>query len=140
NIINAIKSGFLGNIPVLVTVDEGGLVAVHETEFLTNPGCPRKTHLFWGLDIHAESRLVAVSANSHVISIFNLGMNSSSDKDASSDDAPMNGFKTKRLSGHENNIPNVRFSPCGRYIASCSIDSSVRVWNIKTSQTVAIFK
>ncbi|KAJ3240725.1 hypothetical protein HDU81_002916 [Chytriomyces hyalinus] len=144
NIINAIKSGFLGKVPVLVTVDEGGLVAVHETEFLTNPGCPRKTHLFvngestWGLDIHAESRLVAVSANSHVISIFNLGMNSSSDKDA--DDAPMNGFRSKRLSGHENNIPNVRFSPCGRYIASCSIDSSVRVWNIKTSQAVAIFK
>ncbi|KAJ3247499.1 hypothetical protein HDU77_008547 [Chytriomyces hyalinus] len=146
NIINAIKSGFLGNVPVLVTVDDGGLVAVHETEFLTNPDCPRKTHLFvngestWGLDIHAESRLVAVSANSHVISIFNLGMNSSSDKDALSDDAPMSGFKTKRLSGHENNIPNIRFSSCGRYIASCSIDSSVRVWNIKTSQTVAIFK
>lgn len=38
------------------------------------------------------------------------------------------------LRGHEHNIPNICFSACGRFLVSCSIDSTCRVWNIKTGE------
>jgi hypothetical protein len=40
------------------------------------------------------------------------------------------------LRGHSSNVPAVEFSPCGRLLASCSIDSSVRLWCTLTGSCV----
>ena len=34
----------------------------------------------------------------------------------------------KLTRAHNHNIPSVSFSPCGKFIASTSIDRSVKIW------------
>lgn len=41
------------------------------------------------------------------------------------------------LIGHTHNIPCVDFNRTGRFIASCSIDQTCRIWDIKTGQQVS---
>lgn len=40
------------------------------------------------------------------------------------------------LVGHNHNIPNIDFNETGRYIASVSVDTTCRVWDLFTRQTV----
>lgn len=40
------------------------------------------------------------------------------------------------LGGHEHNIPNIDFNETGRYIASVSVDTTCRIWDIFTRQMV----
>ncbi len=54
--------------------------------------------------------LVAVGSNSHTVNIWNLETGES-----------------KRYYLHSHNVPALAFSPSGRYLASTSIDSSVRI-------------
>jgi WD40 repeat protein len=54
---------------------------------------------------------IVVGSNSHKISVFNL----------------QNGSKTS-VDAHQHNIPCVHFSPCGKFIATTSIDRSVKIW------------
>ena len=35
------------------------------------------------------------------------------------------------LDGHKYSINHVEFSPCGRMLASCSLDGSVIIWDIE---------
>lgn len=39
-----------------------------------------------------------------------------------------------RMTGHQNVVMNVKFSPDGRTIASCALDRSIRLWNGVTGQ------
>ncbi|KAI8612134.1 hypothetical protein BC830DRAFT_599144 [Chytriomyces sp. MP71] len=48
------------------------------------------------------------------------------------------GVTRRILKGHENNIPNIKISSCGKYIASCSIDATARVWNLRTGHQIAL--
>jgi WD40 repeat protein len=54
---------------------------------------------------------VVVGSNAHKVTVFNLQTGKKSTIDA-----------------HENNVPCVSFSPCGKFIASTSIDKSVKIW------------
>jgi len=45
-----------------------------------------------------------------------------------------------RLTGHQGLIFQVNFSPDGRYIASGSVDKSVKIWNGMTGQFVTSFR
>ena len=81
----------------------------------------------WGLAIHPDKKLIAVSSNSHCITVFRLG------DDLTPDEQP---FQT--LKGHGHNIPSIDFSPCGDYVASASIDGTCRIWNVNTAETVAL--
>ncbi len=43
------------------------------------------------------------------------------------------------LSGHNDEVHSISWSPAGTSLASGSLDSSVRIWNIDTQQTVQIY-
>lgn len=42
-----------------------------------------------------------------------------------------------QLVGHDNNIPCIDFHSSGRYIASCSIDQTCRIWDVKHQREIA---
>ena len=54
---------------------------------------------------------VVVGSNAHKVTVFNL----------------QTGLKST-INAHSHNVPCVSFSPCGKFIASTSIDKSVKVW------------
>lgn len=95
----------------------------------------------WGIAIHAEQGLIAVSANSWKITIFNMV--------EMTRDNPIYGRRSRRdpdnylksqskveLIGHQHNIPNIDFNESGRYLASSSIDQTCKVWDITTQEVV----
>jgi ribosome assembly protein 4 len=45
-----------------------------------------------------------------------------------------------RMTGHQALVTQVVFSPDGRWIASCSFDKSVKLWNASTGAFVASFR
>lgn len=55
---------------------------------------------------------VAVGSNTHRVTIFDL----------------TTGGPTTTIKAHNHNVPCVSFSPCGRFLATTSIDKSVKVW------------
>ncbi|GBC02341.1 hypothetical protein RclHR1_04580009 [Rhizophagus clarus] len=161
--INAIKVGKIGNEEVLVSVDEAGDIRIWFTSNLDKiPIQFSINESTWGIALHGPKRLLAVSANSHEITIFNLKESGkffnefdddndleNSDEEGSqtprtyasvltkiSENDALGGKTTSVLRGHEHNIPNICFSACGRFLVSCSIDSTCRVWNIKTGELV----
>jgi WD40 repeat protein len=48
--------------------------------------------------------------------------------------------KVSALSGHENWVDTVKFSPDSNFLASGSFDKTIRVWNIEMGRQVAILK
>ncbi|RIA98349.1 hypothetical protein C1645_812757 [Glomus cerebriforme] len=161
-LINAIKVGKIGNEEVLVSVDDIGDINIWFTANLDkNPIQFSNNESTWGIALHGPKRLLAVSANSHEITIYNL-QNSvnefnfddddDDDDDSSgeeelqtpktyasvlkkiSDNDALGGKAISVLRGHENNIPNICFSTCGRFLVSCSIDATCRIWNVKTGE------
>ncbi|KAI9344917.1 hypothetical protein BDR26DRAFT_917034, partial [Obelidium mucronatum] len=148
--INAIKSGFLGTTPILATVNDGGQVVVHFTEHLKtgSSGQPPiilrqpKSQSTWGIAIQSEFHLLAVSANSHTVTVYDLGVHSTNDNNTSNHNYPLGGptILQRELIDHENNIPNIEFSKCGKFLASVSIDSSCRLWRLDTGECIAYVK
>ena len=55
---------------------------------------------------------VVVGSNAYKVTIFNLST----------------GQKSSIEKAHNHNVPCVAFSPCGKYIASTSIDRSIKIW------------
>ncbi|KAI9366767.1 WD40-repeat-containing domain protein [Zopfochytrium polystomum] len=155
--INAIKSGFVGSDEVLVTVDDDGFVVIHfPSSIVTKSTPPSDADLAlrppivlsnngsstWGIAIHPSSHLVAVSANSWRIRLFDLryrgrpqgpGALGSSDAQSS-----LGGVETAELVGHSHNVPCINFTDDGKYLGSCSIDGTCIVWNVRTRQSVSI--
>ncbi|CAG8472941.1 1215_t:CDS:10 [Paraglomus brasilianum] len=156
--INAIKVGKLGTEEVLASVGSRGDIRVWFTSALDrNPICLTNNESTWGIAMHGPSRLLAVSANSREITIFNFrnGLLSTGDQPKSqlsgTGDYPAQyadvvcRLKDKHepaqrdrtvLSGHLHNIPNICFSPCGTFLVSCSIDRTCRVWNVHTGEHI----
>ncbi|CAG8662799.1 23974_t:CDS:10 [Gigaspora margarita] len=136
HIINAIKVGEIGYEEVLVSVDESGDIHVWYTSNLEkDPLHFKNDESTWGIALNGPRRLLAVSANSHEITIFNLQYGLQ--KLAKFSDSQDMSFKPKySLRGHRHNIPNISFSSCGQFLVSCSIDKSCRIWNVNTGQTI----
>ncbi|KAI0223223.1 hypothetical protein L0F63_005204 [Massospora cicadina] len=122
--INAIKVGKLGIEPALAAVDDQGLVGVW---FLRTP--KQRPIVFdneistWGIALNTVKRMVAVSANSHAITVYDL----------------LSG-RVQHLRGHGHNIPSIEFNPSGERLVSCSIDGSVRVWDSLTGQCLSHYE
>ncbi|KAK3810336.1 MAG: hypothetical protein J3Q66DRAFT_352828 [Benniella sp.] len=75
--INVIKVGYLGTEEVLVTADESGKVCVWFTMNLQrDPLLLSVTQSAWGIAIHSEQRLIAISSNAHTATIFHCGTDS----------------------------------------------------------------
>lgn len=41
------------------------------------------------------------------------------------------------LRGHKHNIPGIEFTCDGNFLVSCSIDGSLRIWNVETKDLIA---
>ncbi len=59
---------------------------------------------------------IAVGSNTHKVTVYNL----------------QTGNK-HTINAHHHNVPCVSFSPCGRFIASTSIDKTLKVWEERGS-------
>ncbi|KAF9197621.1 hypothetical protein BGZ49_001858, partial [Haplosporangium sp. Z 27] len=156
--INVIQVGYLGTEEVLVTADEAGDVCVWFTKDLQRePLLLSVTESAWGIAIHSEKRLIAVSCNARTITIFHCGIDSRisqsllfGDMESSTSDLttpsqnstttseagpipsplPMERASQQILLGHEHNIPHISFSPCGEFLASASVDRTCRTWRL----------
>ncbi|KAJ3122703.1 hypothetical protein HK098_002539 [Nowakowskiella sp. JEL0407] len=122
--INALRTGYLGNDEVLVSVDDGANVFIAYTNDLERtPITLAVTDSAWGIAIHGSSHRLAISSNAHTITLFNLS-------DLTSREAE------RVLSGHTNNIPSIDFSSRGDFIASASIDFTCRIWKVESGEQV----
>lgn len=73
--INSLTIGELGSEEVLVSAHDDGNVCVWYTRDLTRIALRLSvSESAWGVALHKEKRLLAVSANSHVITVFELGV------------------------------------------------------------------
>ncbi|KAI7867613.1 WD40-repeat-containing domain protein [Mucor mucedo] len=139
-VINAIKVSRLLGKEVLVSASENGEVCIWRTEHLDEaPMVLNNEIATWGIAIHADQGLVAVSANNKIITIYNiLEMTRDNPIYGGSDNTGnLLGKELKiELVGHEHNIPNIDFSETGKYLASASIDQTCRVWDITTRKVV----
>jgi hypothetical protein len=107
----------------------------------------------WGLAIHQEARMIAISANTHKVTVIayalaqpgensgNSSISSNSDMEECSDDANPADFPSPRRQDHvitlsaRHNVPSVSFNnsgddTVGRWLASCSINGETLIWDL----------
>ncbi|CAO0801635.1 unnamed protein product [Mucor circinelloides] len=138
-IINAIKVGRMLEKEVLVSVSEMGEICIWKTEDLGEPPLILNNNgiATWGVAMHGDQGLLAVSANNFKIAVFNVAeMTTKFGKRSSKEPNYLGTTEKIELEGHEHNIPNIDFNETGRYIASASVDTTCRVWDILTKQMV----
>ncbi|RPB25392.1 hypothetical protein L211DRAFT_848235 [Terfezia boudieri ATCC MYA-4762] len=155
--INSITIGDLGVEEVLVSAHDDGDVCVWYTRDLTRIALRRNVGISaWGVALHKGKRLLAVSANSHLIHVFHLGIGDKEHKAerarrTASNDMEMGGNGTinerpdepqwstnpvKILEGHGHNIPSISFldDASGNWLVGTSIDGMVIVWDIEKEE------
>ncbi|KAI8921331.1 WD40-repeat-containing domain protein [Powellomyces hirtus] len=146
NTVNAIRVGDIGEEEVLVAVDDSGRVYMWFTAHLKRqPLVFQHKESAWGIALHGPKYLLAVSANSHTIMIWDLQSRAFEDDDLMDlkdeekrcNNESLGGMPERELVGHDHNVPSVDFSSCGTYLASCSIDCTVRIWNVQSGQVVS---
>lgn len=82
---------------------------------------------------HGDSTLAAL------LSIRSLNAEYSPQGDAALTGVAFQGAPPLVLTGHTNYVRLVKFSPDGKYLATGSDDSTARLWNLATGQTVRVF-
>lgn len=148
--------GEIGNEEVLVTADDSGHISVHFPHNPSRPALNMKLPLSaWGIDTHSSRRLLVVSCNAHIVTIYHLGMgieewqwtttcgttlaapievcSQAEDEDASrrltaAVRAAEGSFPSLTMFGHKNNIPCVAFDRTGNYVVSGSLDRTMKMW------------
>ncbi|KAG0029491.1 hypothetical protein BGZ82_007935 [Podila clonocystis] len=142
-VINAIRVGYLGTEEIVTTVNHSGGVCVWFTMRLQkDPFLLSASESAWGLAIHSDQRMIAVSTNAHVVDVFHFGIDIAklqSSRTLASGPSAESSASTLSEShqifhGHLHNIPCVAFSPCGRFLASTSLDGTCRTWNIASGK------
>ena len=99
----------------------------------------------WGLAIHTEARIIAVSSNNHEFNVFAFGL-----LDQDGDTSAQANHRTRRSTGRrsdehyvipngEENIPYIAFcntghDPEGRWLLTTDISGVVRTWDILDRQ------
>ncbi|KAI8968410.1 WD40-repeat-containing domain protein, partial [Mycotypha africana] len=145
-IINAIKVDKLLNEEVLVSVAENGEICIWRTEHLDEPPMIFNNNgvSTWGIALHSEQGLLAVSANNFKITVYNmLELTKEKPVFGAASIAVKYWLKDTdkiEFEGHNHNIPNIDFNATGRYIASASIDSTCKVWDLYRRQLVSSTK
>ncbi|KAI8997026.1 WD40-repeat-containing domain protein [Pilobolus umbonatus] len=137
--INRILVSRLLDKEVLVSVSDMGDVCIWRTDSLDEPPMILSNESStWGIAVHGEQGLIAVSANDWKITVFNiLEMTRSNPIFGRREENCMGNTEKIELSGHEHNIPNIDFNKSGRYLASSSIDMTCKIWDIKTRRVVS---
>ena len=107
----------------------------------------------WGLAIHQAARMIAVSANTHNITVFAFALDKA--ENSKEDDSGPGKFPAEclrifknndlldrtrhnlimQLAGHSTNIPNLSFcnlpgDATGKYLLSADIDGMVILWDV----------
>jgi WD40 repeat protein len=102
----------------LVTVDMGGnMRMLYLRDLNREPSkysniTPQPDNSTWSVDGAAVAPpRVAVGSNTHNVTVYDLST----------------GGKTT-VSAHKHNVPCVSFSPCGKYLATTSIDKTLKIW------------
>lgn len=107
----------------------------------------------WGLAIHQEARMIAISANTHKVTVIayalaqpggisdNSSTSSVSDMEQCSDEENLADFPSPRRQDHvitlsaRHNVPSVSFNnsgddAVGRWLSSCSINGETLIWDL----------
>jgi hypothetical protein len=107
----------------------------------------------WGLAIHQEARMIAISANTHKVTVIayalaqpggnsdNSSISSDSDMEECSDEENLADFPSPRRQDHvitlsaRHNVPSVSFNNSGddmvgRWLSSCSINGETLIWDL----------
>ncbi|KAG0351497.1 hypothetical protein BG005_009004 [Podila minutissima] len=142
-VINAIRVDYLGTEEIVATVNHSGGVCVWFTMGLQKvPFMLSASESAWGLAIHSDQRMIAVSTNAHLVDVFRFGIDTAKLQssrtlapDLSADPSTSTLSESHQIfRGHLHNIPCVAFSPCGRFLASTSLDGTCRTWNIASGK------
>ncbi|KAF2478837.1 hypothetical protein BDY17DRAFT_60335 [Neohortaea acidophila] len=104
----------------------------------------------WGLSIHAQARVLAVSSNAHEVRVFKFGLLHAHDPDSSEheDDAATADRATDvthQILNGEANIPYISFcntgdDPEGRWLLTTDISGECRVMDLRALKTVQHFR
>lgn len=133
------RVGEIGEEEVVVTTDDSGHVVVYfpKDNFSRAPLLLKVPMSAWGIDTHSSKRLLAISCNAHIITVFHLGMGI--DGWGWTTTPPETGeIPSIVMRQHMNNIPCVAFDRTGEYVVSGSLDRTVRMWDCKTGQPLGI--
>ena len=118
---NHLRAGWIGNAQEsLVAVGEFGTILVWNVGNLDDDPVLIESVDFestWGIAISPNNYLIATSSNSHKVTLFHFPSKQVI-------------IRTEEQSIHGHNIPSLDFSPCGRWLVSCSIDGKVALWSI----------
>ncbi|KAG9195448.1 hypothetical protein G6011_00569 [Alternaria panax] len=169
--ITRVLVDYLGNEEVLLlTCDDGDVVGYRTQEIhrvldcranLREPAKDDNVHLFlhrnvgasaWGLAVHREARIIAISANTHRITIIAYALASDGElniSDHNAHEAFSSGprFPYSRQKDDvftllaTNNIPALSFyGNSGRWLLSSCIDGKTSLWDLTTREEVATFQ
>lgn len=125
--INAIRAGRSAQRCLVACVCDSGIVALVDVE-----GAPRLLARYtndspsWSVALNDRLCGVAITANSHNATLLGLR------PDAEPDHWRLTPQLT--LHGHAHNIPSCDLSADGCRIATCSIDRTVRLWDVPTGR------
>jgi len=181
--VNHLVVTFLGiEEIILVTCDDGDVVGFRVDEIQKaierrlEPDCAEDVyatdvrHFFlknvgksaWGIAVHTEARKIAVSANTHNVTVFEFALTSerkdeqrdsgdSEDDERESDsstgaESVLESRKQDRaytLHGQRDNIPCVTFcntldDPEGRYLACGSINGMIHIWDLQLREVLEL--
>ena len=112
-------------VDFLITVDDGAFVRMFYLDDLQNRAPIKFTNVYpsaqdnstWSCDgVNSTPPRVVVGSNAHTLSVIDLTSE-----------------QVCRFKAHKHNVPSCSFSPCGRFIASTSIDHSVKVWQLQSN-------
>lgn len=136
-VINYIKTGLIGEQESLVAVGEFGCILVWNLGELgcCGPVLIESSDLAstWGIAMSPKNFLLATSSNSHAVTIFHFPSGRVIFQQQRSDEA-----SSEVIRIHKHNIPSLDFSPCGKFLASCSIDGQVVLWSLATEEITII--
>jgi WD40 repeat protein len=133
------RIGEIGDEEVLVTTDDSGHVVVHfpKDNFSRSPLLLKVPMSAWGIDTHSTKRLLAISCNALIVTVFHLGMGIEGWEwtTTSPEDGEIPSIVMRQ---HTNNIPCVAFDQTGEYVVSGSLDCTIRMWDCKTGQLLGV--
>src|SRR6185312_10080337 len=114
---NQLRCLAVGSTPMVIIVDDAGEVRLLDcgsATALAKPVCLSNDVSTWGIAACASRPLVAVSANSRKITVWDQ-------------QGQIRGHSRLVLSGHRHNIPCIDIDPSGQFLCSVSIDTTLKV-------------
>eukprot|EP01006_Ploeotia_vitrea_P010445 TRINITY_DN27131_c0_g1_i1.p1 TRINITY_DN27131_c0_g1~~TRINITY_DN27131_c0_g1_i1.p1 ORF type:complete len:631 (-),score=61.00 TRINITY_DN27131_c0_g1_i1:294-2186(-) len=146
--INQIHCGLMVNTEVVVLVTQKAKICVLSVDEPKVPIlCATGKDSTWSIDVHPQGK-IAVGSNAYEIRVWDLSeeMKTVQKKECKNTTGNHNATTTANTAdnsdrpfnadcevyvGHAHNVPCVAFSPCGEFLASTSIDGTVRIWDVE---------